>query len=65
MEPDSGVTMSDTSTGEQPDRERESFFATKPTAFTRFMRTFIPWQIVRFAVLNLKMMRIIARSHRG
>ncbi len=57
--------MSDTGTGEQSDRERESFFATKPTAFTRFMRTFIPWQIVRFAVLNLKMMRIIARSHHG
>lgn len=57
--------MSNTGTGEQTNREQESFFATKPTAFTRFMRTFIPWQIVRFAVLNLKMLRIIARSHQG
>jgi hypothetical protein len=57
--------MSDTSAGEQPDRLKESFFATKPTAFTRFMRTFIPWQMVRFAAINLKMIRLIARSHRA
>jgi hypothetical protein len=57
--------MSDTHAGSEPERMRESFFATRPTAFTRFMRTFIPWQMVRFAVLNLKMLRIIARSHHG
>jgi len=55
--------MSGAQTTDEPDRLRESFFATKPTAFTRFMRTFIPWQLVRFAVLNLKMIRIIAKSH--
>ena len=44
-------------------RTQESFFATKPTGFTRFMRTCIPWQMVRFAIINLKMIRIIARSH--
>ena len=43
----------------------EQFYATKPTGFTRFMRTFIPWQIVRFAAINLKMLRIIRRSHAG
>ena len=57
--------MSDTDTGEPPDRLKESFFATKPTAFTRFMRTFIPWQMVRFAAINLKMLRLIVRSHHG
>jgi hypothetical protein len=55
--------MSDIQTGDQPDRLKESFFATKPTGFTRFMRTFIPWQIVRFAAINLKMLRLIVRSH--
>jgi hypothetical protein len=50
-------------TPQDPDRLRESFFATKPTRFTRFMRTCIPWQMVRFAVINLKMIRIIAKSH--
>jgi hypothetical protein len=57
--------MTDTSGGEQPGRVKESFFATKPTAFTRFMRTFIPWQMVRFAIINLRMLKIIARSHDG
>ena len=55
--------MSDTHAADQPERLKESFFATKPTAFTRFMRTFIPWQMVRFAVINLKMLRLIVRSH--
>ena len=57
--------MRDTHAADEPERMKESFFATKPTAFTRFMRTFIPWQMVRFAVINLKMLRIIARSHHG
>jgi hypothetical protein len=30
-----------------------------------FLRTFLPWQIVRFAFINLKMLRIIHRSHSG
>jgi hypothetical protein len=57
--------MGDIHAGDEPERLKESFFATKPTALTRFMRTFIPWQMVRFAVINLKMLRIIARSHHG
>jgi hypothetical protein len=34
-----------------------------PTRATVFMRTFVPWQMVRFAVINLKMLRLILRSH--
>jgi len=44
-------------------RMRREFFATKPTGFTRFLRVFIPYQVWRFVVLNLKMMRIISKSH--
>ncbi len=40
-----------------------AFFPPKPTRSTRFWRTFLPWQIVRFLILNLKMMRIIFRGH--
>jgi len=43
---------------------KAAFFATKPTRGTVFLRTFIPWQIWRFLRINLKMMTIIARSHR-
>ncbi len=42
-----------------------SFYATKPTGFTRFLRTFLPWQIWRFIRINLKMLTIIRRSHQG
>jgi hypothetical protein len=52
-------------TTDTPVREhlRESFYATKPTRFTVFMRTFLPWQLWRFVRINLGMLRIIARSH--
>jgi len=43
---------------------RQSFYATKPTAFTLFLRTFLPWQIWRFLRINLKMVRMIGLSHR-
>ncbi|MGE0443808.1 MAG: hypothetical protein AB7P99_01165 [Vicinamibacterales bacterium] len=38
--------------------------AALPTPWTLFLRTFIPWQIVRFAWINLRMLRVIWRSHR-
>lgn len=34
-----------------------------PTPGTSFWRTFVPWQIVRFFVLNLKIMRIVVGGH--
>lgn len=40
-----------------------AFYPPHPTAFTRFMRTFLPWQIWRFIWINLKMIRIIRRGH--
>lgn len=46
-----------------PRHMTEAFFATTPTRWTLFVRTFIPWQLVRFAVINLKMLRLIRRSH--
>jgi hypothetical protein len=27
------------------------------------MRTFLPWQLLRFAAINLKMLRILWRNH--
>lgn len=43
----------------------EAFYATRPTRTTVFLRTFLPWQLWRFVVINAKMLRIIARSHRS
>ena len=46
-------------------RMADAFYATKPTRATIFWRTFLPWQLVRFAWINLKMLVIIFRSHRS
>jgi hypothetical protein len=39
-------------------------YVTRPTGPTLFLRTFIPWQLWRFARINLKMLRIIRHSRR-
>jgi len=46
------------------DAEKANYI-TKPTRFTVFLRTFLPWQLWRFAAINLKMIEIIRRSHRS
>ena len=40
-------------------------YVTDPTRSTLFMRTFLPYQIWRFAVINLKMIEIMRRSHKA
>ncbi len=37
-------------------------YVTRPTRWTIFLRTFVPWQLWRFARINLKMFGIIVRS---
>ena len=44
--------------------DAKTVYVTKPTRKTVFLRTFLPWQLWRFAVINLKMIGIIRRSHR-
>jgi hypothetical protein len=41
------------------------FFAPRPSAATLFFRTFLPWQLVRFAWINAKMIRMIGKAHSG
>lgn len=44
-----------------PFEERQSY-VTRPTRFTVFLRTFLPWQAWRFIRINLKMVGIIRRG---
>ncbi len=44
------------------DRE---FFVPMPSRITLFFRTFLPWQLVRFVWINLKMVRMIGIGHHG
>jgi hypothetical protein len=39
-------------------------YVMKPRRGTIFMRTFLPWQIWRFASINLKMFGVIFASHK-
>jgi hypothetical protein len=41
----------------------EPSFTTVPTGGTTFWRKFIPWQLFRFMVLNLKIMKIVVGGH--
>ncbi|HNX12245.1 MAG TPA: hypothetical protein PK664_01820 [Paludibacteraceae bacterium] len=41
----------------------EASFATEPTKWTKFWRTSILFQLIRFFVLNLKIMRIVVGGH--
>jgi hypothetical protein len=40
-------------------------YIVRPTRWTLFLRTFLPWQAWRFAVINWKMLKLIFRSHSG
>jgi hypothetical protein len=34
-----------------------------PDETTLFWRKFLPWQLIRFVILNIKMIRIVAGGH--
>ncbi|MEN8153333.1 MAG: hypothetical protein ABFR75_04865 [Acidobacteriota bacterium] len=34
-----------------------------PTRSTKFWRKFIPWQVIRFFVLNIKILKIVVGGH--
>ncbi|HUW06778.1 MAG TPA: hypothetical protein VMW01_11015 [Williamwhitmania sp.] len=44
-------------------RYTQEFYAPMPTRATMFWRNFVPWQIIRFFVLNLKILRIVVKGH--
>ncbi len=56
------VVLGDTT--EDGNSAMEASYAPRPTRMTLFFRTFVPWQLLRFVAINLKMLRIIAKSHR-
>jgi hypothetical protein len=43
--------------------EAKSYLATKPTHWTLWCRSFLPWQFLRFIVINLRMTVMILKSH--
>jgi hypothetical protein len=43
----------------------QSYFVPTPSRWTVFLRTFLPWQLVRFVWINLKMIRMISIGNHG
>ncbi|MGC8615668.1 MAG: hypothetical protein ACP5GK_08450 [Desulfurella sp.] len=43
---------------------QQAFFASKPTKFTKFLRTCVVWQLVKFIIINIKMTLMLLKSHK-
>ena len=43
----------------------KAIYATKPTRWTLFMRTFLPWQALRFLSINLSMLSMMHLEHKA
>ncbi len=43
---------------------QQDYYPPTPTRFTRFMRTFLPWQFIRFNIINYKIFKLLIKSHR-
>lgn len=41
----------------------QAYYPPQPTAMTKFFRTCVLWQLVRFVIINLKMLKVIAKGH--
>ena len=42
---------------------QQAYYPPAPTGFTRYMRTSLIWQSIRFIVINLKILKLMAKSH--
>lgn len=42
---------------------QQAYYPPTPTGLTRYMRTSLIWQTIRFLVITLKMLRLMAKSH--
>ena len=42
---------------------QQAYYPPTPTGLTRYMRTSFLWQVVRFLVINLKILKLMAKSH--
>ena len=45
------------------DPYEQAYYPPRPTGFTRYMRTSLPWQFIRFIAINIKMLKLMAKSH--
>ena len=41
---------------------QQAYYPPVPTGFTRYMRTSLIWQFVRFLVINVTLLRLMSKS---
>ncbi len=41
---------------------QQAYYPPAPTGFTRYMRTSLPWQAIRFLVINYKILKLMSKS---
>jgi hypothetical protein len=41
----------------------QAYYPPMPTVFTRYMRGNFVWQLIRFLVINIKMLKLMRKSH--
>ena len=42
---------------------KNEFYPPVPTKFTKYMRQNLLWQIIRFISINIKMLKVVRKSH--
>lgn len=42
---------------------QQAYYPPVPTGITRYLRTSVAWQLFRFVVINLKMLKLMSRAH--
>lgn len=42
---------------------QQAYYPPAPTAITKYMRSNFIWQLFRFAMINLKMLKLMRKSH--
>lgn len=42
---------------------QQAYYPPSPTGFTRYMRTSLIWQGIRFFVINYKILKLMSKSH--
>jgi hypothetical protein len=42
---------------------QQAYYPPAPTRFTRFMRTCVAWQFIRFLVINYRILKLMSKSH--
>lgn len=41
---------------------QQSYYPPVPTGFVKYMRTSLPWQFIRFWIINYKILRLMVKS---